>query len=165
MMNDGILNPRSYAGGTHIINTQYISCVIFFYNLLSPFLLQACRGAPTSFLYTVSYFFLVFRYISESMLSRQLLRFLRASAVSSSRTNIHSSFKFELLEPCYLNSKLCQLRHISTSYRALRQTVSAGNIINSHLPDLVIPKDVPFHDYFFDICDKHKDNVALVRLS
>ena len=88
--------------------------------------------------------------------------------MSSSRSKIRSSIRVEVCEASYLNSKLCPFLHtsistsnISTTNRAHRQTVSAGNIINSHLPDLVIAKDVPFHDYFFNICDKHKDSVAL----
>ena len=47
-MNDGILNPRNYAGApiSSMLFVHFMSNI--FHNLFSPFLPQTCQGAPAS---------------------------------------------------------------------------------------------------------------------
>ena len=53
-------------------------------------------------------------------------------------------------------------QHISADNLVRNRPVfSADNIVKSNIPDLTIPKDLPFHEFVFEKCDQFKNNVAL----
>uniref|UniRef100_A0A0B6ZD64 Luciferin 4-monooxygenase n=1 Tax=Arion vulgaris TaxID=1028688 RepID=A0A0B6ZD64_9EUPU len=54
-------------------------------------------------------------------------------------------------------------RRLLTSQKESTCLISADNIIRSHLPDIVIPENVPFHEYMFGKCDIYKDLPAVTE--
>ncbi|BFZ07670.1 hypothetical protein BsWGS_10709 [Bradybaena similaris] len=56
-----------------------------------------------------------------------------------------------------------QRRCLGTSAGRCSSVVSGDNIIRSHLPDIVIPTNTPFHEYIFEKCDLYKDLPAVTE--
>ncbi|KAH9519673.1 4-coumarate--CoA ligase 1 [Bulinus truncatus] len=80
---------------------------------------------------------------------RQLQRLL-LQTYSSSQSLLARS-------PC-----VCVLPHqISGCHIATQPTVTPDNILHSHLPDINIPTNVPFHQFLFDKCDQYKNLTAV----
>uniref|UniRef100_A0A2C9JEU9 Luciferin 4-monooxygenase n=1 Tax=Biomphalaria glabrata TaxID=6526 RepID=A0A2C9JEU9_BIOGL len=77
-----------------------------------------------------------------------------------------------LLVQSYVNSQsllarspcacvLSQQISSSTCHIAAQPTVTPDNILQSHIPDIKIPTNVPFHQYLFEKCDLFKDQTAV----
>ncbi|KAI8788278.1 4-coumarate--CoA ligase [Biomphalaria glabrata] len=80
-----------------------------------------------------------------------------------------------LLVQSYVNSQsllarspcacvLSQQISSSTCHMAAQPTVTPDNILQSHIPDIKIPTNVPFHQYLFEKCDLFKDQTAVVSI-
>ncbi|CAG5124191.1 unnamed protein product [Candidula unifasciata] len=58
----------------------------------------------------------------------------------------------------------CVQRRVLTTSEVRSSSLDSGdNIIRSHLPDLVLPTDTPFHEYIFEKCDLYKDLPAVTE--
>ncbi|XP_012942880.1 probable 4-coumarate--CoA ligase 5 [Aplysia californica] len=96
------------------------------------------------------------------MIQRQLLKLLRGSTGSSIALLTRQS-KRGILGPCCYGINLTHRisRNLSVSHCIYRQTISSDHILTSNFPDIDIPKDVTFHEFVFNRCDKYGDKVAL----